>query len=752
MSVNRTAITTLENLGEENTLLRNILETMGEAFISINKDWRFTYINGQASELSGMKAEDFLGKVVWDVFPGLEETTFGIMYRKAMEEQVPVYFQEEYAALNIWVDVRVFPNPDGISVFYTDITAQKSAEKTSAKKEKRFRSLLENSEEVCAIFTPDAKVLYITPGIEKLIGYTEREAKDFDLLSLVDPDDLPLAKTMLEDVMEKPNRKTKPFILRVKHKDRSWRHLESILSNKLDDPAIGGIIDNIRDVTDNVMAEKKIRESEEKYRLLFDSSPLPKWIYDAHSLRIMEANPAAAEHYGFARDEFLKLHLQDIRPKSEVPQLMKMVATIREKENHFAIANHKKKNGEIMNVEVLGYPVTYQGKTARMVIVNDVTAMKKTQAELLKSYARFTYVAKATSDAIWDKNIADDFINWSEGFFTLFGYELTDANKKVSFWRSKIHPKDESSVAGKIRAALKDPACFSWVIEYRFLKSDGQYAYVKDKAVVLRNAAGLALSCVGASQDITDLRQQQENLLDLNNQLNQRAEELAVSNAELEQFAYVASHDLQEPLRMVTGFLSQLEKKYSAALDEKARQYIFYAIDGATRMRTIILDLLDYSRFAKMDFDVEGVDIQALLDEIMELNKSQLAETGAIVKYRGLPVIKASRIPMRHVFQNLVTNALKYRSPQKHPVIEVGAHDNGTNWVFSVSDNGIGIEPQFYEKIFVLFQRLHHREEYSGTGIGLAVCKKIIENHGGKIWVDSIPGKGSIFYFSLPKK
>jgi light-regulated signal transduction histidine kinase (bacteriophytochrome) len=224
-----------------------------------------------------------------------------------------------------------------------------------------------------------------------------------------------------------------------------------------------------------------------------------------------------------------------------------------------------------------------------------------------------------------------------------------------------------------------------------------------------------------------------------------------MSNAELEQFAYVASHDLQEPLRMVTSFMAQLEKRHGATFDEKGKQYIYFAIDGAKRMRQIILDLLDFSRIGRADDEPEEVDVNAIINETLSLNRKIIEETGAKVVFENMPVIRTYGTPLLQVFQNLIGNSLKYRSADKAPVITISIKETKGYNQFSVKDNGIGISAEYFDKIFVIFQRLHNKDEYSGTGMGLAIAKKIVEKLGGKIWVESTEGVGSTFYFTISK-
>jgi signal transduction histidine kinase len=227
--------------------------------------------------------------------------------------------------------------------------------------------------------------------------------------------------------------------------------------------------------------------------------------------------------------------------------------------------------------------------------------------------------------------------------------------------------------------------------------------------------------------------------------------ELAVSNAELEQFIFVASHDLQEPLRMITSFMTQLEKKYGDVVDEKGRQYINFAMDGAKRMRQIILDLLSFSVAGSVEDDIEEVDCEKLINEIIAQNHRQAEELQARFNLGKLPVIETYRKPLRQVFQNLVSNSLKYCKQGKPPVISITCKQTKTHVRFAIKDNCIGIASEYFDKIFIIFQRLHNRDEYSGTGMGLAITKKIVENLGGEIWVKSEEGEGSTFYFTILK-
>jgi light-regulated signal transduction histidine kinase (bacteriophytochrome) len=239
----------------------------------------------------------------------------------------------------------------------------------------------------------------------------------------------------------------------------------------------------------------------------------------------------------------------------------------------------------------------------------------------------------------------------------------------------------------------------------------------------------------------------------LNTELEERRiaqRELARSNAELEQFAYVASHDLQEPLRMVASFTQLLAKRYRAKLDADADEFIGFAVDGAQRMQLLLNDLLAYSRVGTRGKPLEPIDCNDVLQEAMANLTTAIEESHAEIHAGPLPKVAGDEVQMLQLFQNLVGNALKFRNPEQQPQIQISAQREGANWVFAIRDNGIGIAAEHQSRIFLIFQRLHQRHEYPGTGIGLALCKKVIERHGGRIWVESEPGQGSTFYFTIP--
>ncbi|MGE5432632.1 MAG: sensor histidine kinase [Syntrophomonadaceae bacterium] len=274
------------------------------------------------------------------------------------------------------------------------------------------------------------------------------------------------------------------------------------------------------------------------------------------------------------------------------------------------------------------------------------------------------------------------------------------------------------------------------------ISADGTRRTIMNSVIPILNDSKKVNSVIIVNQDITKLMQDEE-------KLRKTLTELERSNRELEQFAYVASHDLQEPLRMVASFTQLLEKKYKDKLDKNADEYINFAVEGAKRMQNIIRDLLEFSRTSN-DNNPEDVNCNIALDQALKTLEPEITETCARIRKENLPVIRAKTGQIVQLFENLISNAIKFRG-DKTPEIHVGCSSRQTEWQFMVKDNGIGIDPQFSQRIFSIFQRLHDRNEYPGTGIGLALSKKIVENFGGRIWVESQPGEGSAFYFTIPK-
>jgi PAS domain S-box-containing protein len=347
----------------------------------------------------------------------------------------------------------------------------------------------------------------------------------------------------------------------------------------------------------------------------------------------------------------------------------------------------------------------------------------------------------------------------------LLGFTQKEWLENPVLWYNQLHPEDRERWHLEFARTCATGERFR--SEYRFLARDGRVVWVHGEAHMVRDEAGQPLFLQGIAYDITEKKRAEDVLRRVNAELEQRvhertaqlektnaalarkAEELVRSNAELEQFAYVASHDLQEPLRMVSSFTQLLAETYQGKLGPDADDFIGYVVEGAVRMQHLINDLLTYSRVGRTGYEMAPTDCSVVFgDACANLGKA-IEEYGAAVTAGPLPMVLAERLHLLQVFQNLIGNAIKFRQSDEPPRVHVQARRHAEQWLFSVADNGIGIDPQYADRIFLVFQRLHNRKKYPGTGIGLAICKKVVERHGGRIWVESELGRGSTFYFTL---
>lgn len=356
--------------------------------------------------------------------------------------------------------------------------------------------------------------------------------------------------------------------------------------------------------------------------------------------------------------------------------------------------------------------------------------------------------SKLSKIGAWEVDLKQSSVYWSEIVHLL---HETDPNtfkpdlvSAINFYREEYRPLVKNSIDQCISTGADfdfEAVIVTKGLKERWVRSIGS----------LEKLNGKPWRIFGSFQDISARKESEIELQKLNESLKNYSLELERSNEELEQFAFVTSHDLQEPLRMISSFMEQLKIKYGDQLDDKANQYIHYALDGARRMKQIILDLLLYSRANKPTEELEEVDLNGVLNDYKQLRRKVLSEKSVVLDFNELPTIRVHKAPITQIFHCLIDNAIKYSKEDEPPTIKILAEEKPNEWEFSIEDNGIGIEPQFFEKIFGVFQRLHNRERYEGTGIGLAVVKRSVEFLGGRIWLTSELGMGSTFYFTIKK-
>ncbi|MCW6049065.1 PAS domain S-box protein [Lyngbya sp. CCAP 1446/10] len=369
--------------------------------------------------------------------------------------------------------------------------------------------------------------------------------------------------------------------------------------------------------------------------------------------------------------------------------------------------------------------------------MKDITERKLTETALQESEFKYRQIVELAEEGIWviDGNALTTYVN--HAMARMLGYSELEM-----FGRPLLDFMDEQEKQQALDHVERHKQGIGEQHEFKFKSKDGKDIWTDMSTSPVMDSQGNLLSCCALVYNITHRKAAEQQMLQL-------TEDLKRSNEELEQFAYVASHDLQEPLRAVTSYAQLLAQRYQGNLDAKADKYIHYIVDGATRMQQLINDLLAYSRLGTRCKEFELADCNAAVNQSLSNLQIAIAETKAVITCDAMPTVMADEFQLVQLFQNLISNGIKF-CREDIPLIQIAAQRQEGEWLLSVRDNGIGIDPEYADRIFIIFQRLHSRREYSGTGIGLAMCKRIVERHGGRIWVESQEEKGAIFYFTIP--
>jgi PAS domain S-box len=491
-----------------------------------------------------------------------------------------------------------------------------------------------------------------------------------------------------------------------------------------------------------------IKESEVKFRELFNKALDMITLSESHGKGLfgnfIEVNDTAVNILGYTREEFLNKTPLDLFAPDSKEEMPRLIAELQKKGNITFESVTITRNGRQIPVEINVHIFKLGEKKVSLAIARDITERKKSEEKLKKSESSLAKAQHIAHVGSWESNIRTGEVTWSDELYFIFHVDpdtfAPDFNSFITF----IHPDDWGYMKNIINQVISRGLPVD--LDYRIVLADGSTRILNTKAEVTDfDENGNPCIILGTTQDITERKQMEEELQDTIYKLKR-------SNEELQQFAYVSSHDLQEPLRTIASFTQLLEKRYRGQLDEDADEFIGYIVDAAVRMKQQINDLLEYSRVSMAENEFEHVNIDSVLDRAVTNLKSSIDENNAIINRDLLPDVVADGDQLRRVFQNIIGNSIKYRKPDVNPEIYISAYKDEKNgeYVFSIQDNGIGIGKQYLDRIFKIFQRLHTMDEYTGTGVGLAVVKRIIDRHGGWIWVESELGEGSTFYFTLP--
>ncbi|OAN53692.1 hypothetical protein A6A04_13895 [Paramagnetospirillum marisnigri] len=669
-----------------------------------------------------------------------------------------------------WEHARIFPilGADGVISHYVgikeDITQRKLDEQMIQGLNLRYQGVLSAASEVAIIATDSRGVITVfNRGAEKMLGYAAEE-----MVGRLTPASFHLAEEVSERSAElslelnQPVEGFQTFVAiaeRCGSEKREWTYRrkdgELIIVSLVVTPVrsaaneITGYLGVAVDVTERRAAERRLRESEERFRTLVEGTT--DWVWETDDQhRFNWFSPSFRTILCSGYDHLLGRRRWDVASERYEIDPRVWQAHIEDLSAHRSFRDFRYwlrlDNGEAKWVSVSGSPrfgddggfLGYRGSGTDITFEAAATLRLKMLSTVVEQ--------SPVSVVITDPDGLMEYVN--AHFTAVTGYGSTEV---IGRYASLVASGETSpEVYEDMWKTISDGR--QWRGEVKNRKKNGETHWEVLAISPIFNDEHQLVHYVGIKEDITYRKEAESRISEANRELSQQAARLQAVNAELEQFAYVASHDLRQPLRMVSSYLTLIERRLGNAMTEELKSFFDFAVGGARRMDRLILDLLDYSRTGRRANPMEPVDLAAAADEALGNLKVAVAETEATIELVDpLPSVTGDGMELTRLFQNLIGNAIKYRSPDRRPVVRIGCRGDQQEWTISVTDNGIGIRPQDHDRAFMIFQRLVAQDAYEGTGIGLAVCRKIVENHGGRIWIEDVPDGGSRFCFTLPR-
>jgi PAS domain S-box-containing protein len=640
-------------------------------------------------------------------------------------------------------------NPGGavelVAGLTIDITERKAVEKHLAQTEARYRGLLEAAPDGMVVVNQVGDIVLLNSRAERQFRYWRDELIGQKVKSII-PEGF--AERLIADGTRTAAEALAQQIgtgieLTGRRKDGSEFPIEIMLSPL---ESAGGILVTaaIRDISVRKEAERHLVQMEGKYRGLLEAAPDGMVVVNQLG-EIALLNAQAEKQFGYQRDELLGQMVKSIIPEGFAERVIadgtRTAAEALAQQIGTGIElTGRRKDGSEFPIEIMLSPLDSAEGILVTAAIRDISVRKEAERHLVQTEGKYRGLLEAAPDGMVVVNQSGEIVLLNAQAENQFGYQRDELLGQIV---KTIIPEGfaERLIADETRTAAEALAQqIGTGIELTGRRKDGSEFPIEIMLSPLDSAEGILVTA--AIRDISVRKEGEADLV-------QKIDELNRSNQELEQFAYVASHDLQEPLRMVASYTQLLSKRYKGKLDSDADEFIAFAVDGANRMQRLIQDLLTYSRVGKRGLELHDVSSDRALQQALKNLSAVVEERGAVVTHDPLPVVKADEVQLVQLFQNLVGNAIKYQGAGV-PHVHIFAQRSGTSkWTISVRDTGLGISPEFFERIFGMFQRLHKRDEFEGTGMGLAICKKIVERHGGSISVESQLGEGSTFRFDL---
>jgi PAS domain S-box-containing protein len=621
-----------------------------------------------------------------------------------------------------------------------DSSERDLAEKKLRENEEHCRTLLDEVQDYAMfMLDPQGTVVTWNAGAERIKGYKANDIIGHNYSCFFPPEDIKRGRP--EELLRKTAASGRYEYQGMRVRQNGSRFLASVIFISMKDPdgTLRGFYEISRDLSET-------KEAGAKYRGLLEAAPDAMVVVNQGGEMVL-LNVQAEKQFGYHRDELVGQPVTVIIPEGFAERLiaddLRSTAEALEQQIGTGIElTGRRKDGTEFPLELMLSPLESAEGILVTAAIRNISVRKDAEKHLAQMEGRYRGLLEAAPDAMVVVSQAGNIVLLNVQAEKQFGYSRDElVGQKVT----NIIPEGfaERLIADDLRSAADALAQqIGTGIELIARRKNRTEFPIEIMLSPLESAEGTLVTA--AIRNITERKKAEQHLV-------KTVGELKRSNDELEQFAYVASHDLQEPLRMVASYTQLLAQRYKGQLDSDADEFIAYAVDGSTRMQGLIQDLLAYSRAGANGKELHEVSSGDALKEALTNLRGTIKENRAVVTHGPLPAITTDSMQLVQVFQNLIGNAIKYHSARL-PLVHVSAAKNGGGeWIFSVRDNGLGIEPQYFERIFVLFQRLHGREEFKGTGIGLAVCKKMVEQLGGRIWLESQPGEGSTFHFALPE-
>jgi PAS domain S-box-containing protein len=741
---------------ESGAKYRGLLEAAPDAMVVVNQLGEIVLLNVQAEKQFGYHRDELLGQKVTNIIPeGFAERLIADDLRSAADalaQQIGTGIEltarrKDASEFPIEIMLSPLESAEGILVTAAirDISVRKEAEKHLARMEGRYRGLLEAAPDAMVVVNTRGEIVLLNVQAEKQFGYSRDELIGQQVKNII-PEGF--AERLIADDLRSAEDALAQKIgtgieLIARRKDASEFPIEIMLSPL--ESAEGILVTAaIRDISVRKAAEKHLARMEGRYRGLLEAAPDAMVVVNTRG-EIVLLNVQAEKQFGYSRDELIGQQVKNIIPRGFAERLI--ADDLRSAED--ALAQQigtgielaaLRKDGSEFPIEIMLSPLESAEGILVTAAIRDISVRKAAERHLARMEGRYRGLLEAAPDAMVVVNPSGEIVLLNAQAETQFGYSRDELiGQKVT----NIIPEGfaERLVADALRS--DEDALAQQIgtgIELIALRKNGTEFPIELMLSPLESAEGILVTA--AIRDITARRAAEAHLLE-------KVDELNRSNVELGQFAYIASHDLQEPLRMVASYTQLLSRRYKGKLDADADEFIAFAVDGAARMQRLIQDLLAYSRVGTKGQELLDTSSEEALGQALVNLRGSIEASGALVTHDPLPAVLADEMQLIQLFQNLIGNAIKYQSSGIPTVHVSAAKYGGTKWTFSVRDNGLGIDPQYFERIFGMFQRLHKREEFAGTGIGLAICKKIVERHGGNISVESEPGHGSTFSFAL---